>query len=145
MVGALAGCDAVCVLPYDPHPDYQDDDARTLARHQHHLLKAEGFFDRVADPTAGSYTLEALTDEIGRHAWEQFQQIEAEGDWVLARSLGALRPRLQAVDQFLRQMPIQELSRDGLAGLGDAVVQLAGLEGLDAHAAAVTRRLRSST
>jgi histidinol dehydrogenase len=46
------------------------------------------------------------------------------------------------VDQFLRQMTVQELTRDGLAGLGDAVVRLAGLEGLDAHASAVTRRLR---
>lgn len=45
------------------------------------------------------------------------------------------------VDQFLRQMTVQELTRDGLAGLGDAVVRLAQLEGLDAHAAAVTRRL----
>ncbi len=45
------------------------------------------------------------------------------------------------VDQFLRQMTVQELTRDGLEALGDAVVRLAGLEGLDAHAAAVTRRL----
>jgi histidinol dehydrogenase len=46
------------------------------------------------------------------------------------------------VDQFMRQMTVQELSREGLQGLGDAVVSLAGLEGLDAHAAAVTRRLK---
>ncbi|MDH3532236.1 MAG: histidinol dehydrogenase [Gammaproteobacteria bacterium] len=45
------------------------------------------------------------------------------------------------VDQFLRQMTVQELTRDGLAGLGDAVISLASLEGLDGHAAAVTRRL----
>ena len=45
------------------------------------------------------------------------------------------------VDQFLRQMTVQELSESGLEQLGDAVVSLAGLEGLDAHAAAVTRRL----
>ncbi len=45
------------------------------------------------------------------------------------------------VDQFIRYMTIQELTRDGLAGLGDAVVCLAGLEGLDAHAEAVRRRL----
>jgi histidinol dehydrogenase len=42
----------------------------------------------------------------------------------------------------MRQMTVQELSREGLQGLGDAVVSLAGLEGLDAHAAAVTRRLK---
>jgi len=47
------------------------------------------------------------------------------------------------VDQFVRQMTVQELSRDGLENLGDAVVCLAGMEGLDAHAAAVTRRLRA--
>ena len=45
------------------------------------------------------------------------------------------------VEHFLRQMTVQELTRDGLAGLSGAVVTLANLEGLDAHAAAVTRRL----
>ena len=47
------------------------------------------------------------------------------------------------VDQFMRQMTVQEVSREGLAALADTVVTLAGLEGLDAHAAAVTRRLES--
>lgn len=46
-----------------------------------------------------------------------------------------------SVDQFMRQMTVQELSREGLQNLGDAVISLAGLEGLDAHAAAVHRRL----
>jgi histidinol dehydrogenase len=46
-----------------------------------------------------------------------------------------------SVDQFMRQMTVQELSADGLGRIGAAVVELAGLEGLDAHSAAVTRRL----
>lgn len=45
------------------------------------------------------------------------------------------------VDQFMRSMTVQELSREGLASLSQTVVTLAGLEGLDAHAASVTRRL----
>lgn len=45
------------------------------------------------------------------------------------------------VEQFLRQMTVQELTRDGLENLGAAVIRLAGLEGLDAHAAAVSCRL----
>jgi histidinol dehydrogenase len=49
------------------------------------------------------------------------------------------------VDQFMRQMTVQELTRDGLRGIADAVISLAGLEGLDAHAAAVTRRLGETT
>jgi histidinol dehydrogenase len=47
-----------------------------------------------------------------------------------------------SLDQFMRGMTVQELTRDGLRGLSAAVVTLAGLEGLDAHASAVTRRLR---
>jgi histidinol dehydrogenase len=48
------------------------------------------------------------------------------------------------VDQFMRFMTVQELSRDGLANISAAVITLAGLEGLDAHAAAVSRRLEPS-
>lgn len=47
------------------------------------------------------------------------------------------------LDQFLRSMTVQELTAEGLRGLGDTVVTLARLEGLDAHARAVTRRLGS--
>ena len=47
-----------------------------------------------------------------------------------------------SLDQFLRGMTVQELTRDGLDSLADTVVTLAHLEGLDAHASAVTRRLR---
>ena len=41
-------------------------------------------------------------------------------------------------------MTLQELTREGLERLGDAVVTLASLEGLDGHAAAVTKRLREA-
>jgi histidinol dehydrogenase len=49
------------------------------------------------------------------------------------------------VDQFMRQMTFQEVSRDGLQALSDAVISLAGLEGLDAHANAVKLRLDSKS
>lgn len=45
------------------------------------------------------------------------------------------------VEQFLRQMTVQELTRDGLSGLAPTVIELAALEGLDAHANAVRIRL----
>ena len=47
------------------------------------------------------------------------------------------------LDQFMRQMTIQELSREGLESLAPSILELAALEGLDAHAAAVSRRLSS--
>ena len=49
------------------------------------------------------------------------------------------------VDQFMRQMTVQEVSFEGLKSLAPAVVSLAALEGLDAHAAAVTRRIGAAS
>jgi histidinol dehydrogenase len=47
------------------------------------------------------------------------------------------------LDQFMRQMTVQELSPDGLVGIAESVIELAKLEGLDAHAAAVQVRLEA--
>jgi histidinol dehydrogenase len=53
-----------------------------------------------------------------------------------ARALSGL-----SVRDFLKVIPVQECSPAGLASLGPTAVALAELEGLDAHARAVTRRL----
>ncbi|MBT8078931.1 MAG: histidinol dehydrogenase [Gammaproteobacteria bacterium] len=46
------------------------------------------------------------------------------------------------VDQFMRQMTVQELSQEGLRSIAGTVERLAGLEGLAAHAGAVRARVR---
>jgi histidinol dehydrogenase len=46
-----------------------------------------------------------------------------------------------SVLDFVKGMTVQELSAEGLRALGPVAVELARLEGLDAHASAVTRRL----
>jgi histidinol dehydrogenase len=53
-----------------------------------------------------------------------------------ARSYSAL-----GVESFMRRMTIQELSKEGLEGIGGAIVAMALAEGLDAHAAAVKARI----
>ena len=45
------------------------------------------------------------------------------------------------VDQFLRQMTVQEVTPEGLANVGPVAATLASLEGLDAHRLAVDLRL----
>jgi histidinol dehydrogenase len=46
-----------------------------------------------------------------------------------------------SVRDFVKTLTVQEVSSEGLAALGPTAVTLAELEGLDAHASAVTRRL----
>ena len=53
-----------------------------------------------------------------------------------ARSFSGLN-----LDAFMRKMTVQEISPEGLAGLGDTIRVMALAEGLDAHAAAVDVRL----
>lgn len=45
------------------------------------------------------------------------------------------------IEQFMRNMTVQELTREGLLALAPVAVELASLEGLDAHAEAVRIRL----
>jgi histidinol dehydrogenase len=46
-----------------------------------------------------------------------------------------------SVLDFVKGITVQELSPTGLRDLGPVAVELAKLEGLDAHASAVSRRL----
>ncbi|MDX1480452.1 MAG: histidinol dehydrogenase [Woeseiaceae bacterium] len=56
-----------------------------------------------------------------------------------ARSYSSL-----GLDQFMRHMTVQELTREGLAHIGPTVIELAQLEGLEGHARAVRLRLESA-
>jgi histidinol dehydrogenase len=57
-----------------------------------------------------------------------------------ARSFSGLN-----VDAYMHKLTIQELSREGLEGIGEAIRTMALAEGLDAHAAAVETRLKKSS
>ncbi len=106
---------------------------------EHLILQVDGARDLMpAIRNAGSVFVGQWTPEsVGDYCSGTNHVLPTYG---FARNYNGL-----GLDQFIRQMTVQELSRDGLANLGEAVVSLAALEGLDAHAAAVTRRLRSGS
>jgi histidinol dehydrogenase len=47
-----------------------------------------------------------------------------------------------SVDSFIKKISFQQLSAEGLAGIGEALIEMARAEGLQAHAAAVEIRLK---
>lgn len=102
---------------------------------EHLILQVAGARALVAGiRTAGSVFIGAYTPEsVGDYCSGTNHVLPTYG---FARSYSGL-----AVADFQRRMTLQEVTRDGLAGLAPTVTRLAALEGLDAHAAAVTIRL----
>jgi histidinol dehydrogenase len=104
---------------------------------EHLILQFDAARERLRDVrNAGSVFLGHWTPEaVGDYCSGTNHVLPTQG---FARAYSGL-----GVDQFLRQMTVQELSAKGIAGIGETVVELANLEGLDGHASAVQLRLRS--
>jgi histidinol dehydrogenase len=102
---------------------------------EHLILQVENAREVLADVrNAGSVFVGRWTPEsVGDYCSGTNHVLPTYGFAATYSGLG--------VDQYMRQMTIQEVSREGLATLAPTVISLAELEGLDAHAAAVTRRL----
>src|SRR5690606_18268455 len=69
-VGALAGADLVTVVPWDRVLGRPSAHARRLAATTHAVLRHEGHLDAVADPAAGAWYVEALTERLAAAAWD---------------------------------------------------------------------------
>lgn len=104
---------------------------------EHLILQCSGARERISDiRNAGSVFVGPWTPEaVGDYCSGTNHVLPTYG---YARSYSGL-----SVDQFQRRMTVQQLSRTGLEALAPTVTTLAELEGLDAHARAVTIRLES--
>jgi methylmalonyl-CoA mutase len=85
MSAVLGGADSMQVAAYDCLYQAPNEFSARLARNQPLILLEEAHLDWVADPAAGSYFIETLTDELARAAWVEFQALEAKGGMLEAR------------------------------------------------------------
>jgi len=90
MAAVLGGADSISVAPFDECYKAPDAASRRLARNTQILLKQEALLARVADPGAGSYCLEAITDFIAREAWKTMRAIESDGGFGRAQADGTI-------------------------------------------------------
>ena len=96
MSAALAGVNSITVSPYDKAYQTPDDFSERIARNQQLLLKEECHFDKVVDPSAGSYFIENLTVSIAQQAWNLFLQVEEEGGMMEAIKAGKVQEAVNA-------------------------------------------------
>jgi methylmalonyl-CoA mutase len=95
MSAVLGGADSISVAPFDECYKTPDEASRRLARNTQILLKHEALLSQVADPGAGSYCLEVITDFIAREGWKAMQGIEAAGGYRKARAEGQIARALE--------------------------------------------------
>jgi methylmalonyl-CoA mutase len=94
MSAILGGTDSLTVEPFDIIFRHPDEFSERIARNQQLILKEEAYFDKVADPAAGSYYIENLTSLITESAWELFLEIEDQGGFLSCLKSGLIQRKL---------------------------------------------------
>ncbi|MBR4154804.1 MAG: methylmalonyl-CoA mutase small subunit [Paludibacteraceae bacterium] len=96
MSATIAGVDSLTVNGFDVTYKESDDFSERIARNQQLLLKEESHFDKVTDPSAGSYYIENLTNSIAEQAWKLFLEIQNEGGFFAAIEAGKVQEAMKA-------------------------------------------------
>ena len=99
MSAALAGVHSIVVNPFDAAYETPTDFSERIARNQQLLLKEESHFDKVVDPSAGSYFIEELTTSLADVAWKLFLKVEEEGGFLAAIKAGAVQDDINATNE----------------------------------------------
>lgn len=99
MSAVIGGADSLTVLPFDMPYETPTDFAERIARNQQLVIKEESYFDRVADPAAGSYYVESLTDSLIKAAWELFLEIQEKGGYLEAVKQGFIQQQIKEAAQ----------------------------------------------
>jgi len=79
MSATIAGVNSLTVLPFDESFKSSDEFSERIARNQQLLLKEECHFDKITDPSAGSYYIENLTNSLAEEAWKLFLATDEKG------------------------------------------------------------------
>lgn len=95
MSAILGGADTIANLPYDAlyHKDNEFGDR--IARNQLLILKNESYFDKVNNPSDGSYYIESLTQQLADKALALFKNIEANGGFLKQLNEGIIKRKIQ--------------------------------------------------
>lgn len=70
MAAVIGGADAITIYPEDVTNTMMN----RMARNVSNLVREESHLDKVSDPAAGAYAIDAITTEFSKQAWRIFQE-----------------------------------------------------------------------
>jgi methylmalonyl-CoA mutase len=94
MSAALGGASTLNVTSFNAAYKKDDEFAQRMARNTSLILKEEAYFNKVSDPSSGSYYIEQLTNKMSENAWLLFQEIEAQGGWLASIKSNFIQDRI---------------------------------------------------
>ena len=86
-----------------------------IARNTQLILQEESHVTHAADPLAGSYYVERLTDQLARKAWELIQEVEGMGG--MTRAIEAGLPKLRIEEAAARRQAAIDSRQETIVGV----------------------------
>lgn len=96
MSAVLGGTGSLSLPPFNLSYQMPSEFSDRIARNQQLLFKEESFLDKVADPAAGSYYIESLTNSMVKEAWKMFLEVDELGGYIAALRSGYVQDKIEA-------------------------------------------------
>jgi methylmalonyl-CoA mutase len=93
----LAGVDYLLVAPFNEVSGEVNAFSERIARNTQLILGEEAHLDKVVDPGGGSYYVEWLSEEVGKLAWKEFQQVHGDGGIFVCLKNGSIHEKINRV------------------------------------------------
>ena len=91
----LGGVQSLALSCYDEALALPTEEAQRLAVRTQQIIAFESGVPNTVDPLAGSYAVEALTDDLEKQAWQYLERIEDMGGSVAAIETGYCQREIQ--------------------------------------------------
>lgn len=97
MAAVIGGTNSLVVKPFDMSFKKANNTSDRISRNIQIILKEESYFDKIADPSAGSYYIENLTDSLIGEAWKLFLDIDSKGGYLQALKDGVIQNAIEEI------------------------------------------------
>lgn len=95
MSAILGGAHAISNLAYDAIYKTDSEFGERISRNQLLILKHESYFNKVNNPSDGSYYIETLTNQLSEKALELFKNIETNGGLLSMLKDGTIQRKIK--------------------------------------------------
>ena len=115
MSAALGGTQSLHTNSFDEAIALPTEFSARIARNTQLILLHETGVTRVVDPLAGSYYVEALTDQLASEAWKLIEQVEAMGG--MTRAVASGMPKLRIEEAAARRQAAIDRGEEVIVGV----------------------------